>query len=140
MGSAGERPPPGLVGAAVGVSRFGLDDGGAVRDDAFELFDGQVGIGEGDVGGQEHAVLDVVADFFVHPAVEGPDVGVEGGNVVDELVFDVVGSGGEHEGFTDALFVHEGQAQVPVAERFGLVTELGDEGLALLVVQALQGG
>ena len=123
----------------MGVSGLGLDHGGAVGDDLFELLDRQVGVGEGDVGGQEHPVLGDVADLFVHPAVEGPDVGVEGGDVVGELVLDVVGRGGEHEGLVDPLLVHEGQAQVPVAERLGLVAELGDEGLALLVVQALEG-
>ena len=105
----------------MGVPGLGLDDGGAVGHHLLELLDGQIGVGQGDVGRQEHSVLGDVADLFVHPPVEGPDVGVQGGDVVDELVLDVVGRGGEHEGLVDALLVHQGQPQVPVAERLGLV-------------------
>ena len=98
-------------------------------EDDLELLDRQVGVGEGDVGRQEHPVVDDEADLFVHPPVEGADVGVERLDVVGELVLDVVGGGREHQRLVDALLVHERQAQVAVAERLGLVAELGDERL-----------
>ena len=130
-GAAAER----VAAAAVGVARLGLDHGGPVGDDLLELLDGQVGLGQGDVGRQEHPVVGDEADLLVHPAVEGPNVGVEGGDVVGELVLDVVGGRGEHQGLVDPLLVHQGQAQVTVPEGLRLVPEVGDEGLALLVAR-----
>ena len=107
-------------------------------EDDLELLDREVGIGEGDVGREPHPLVDDEADFLVHPAVEGADVRVERLDVVGELVLDVVRGGGEHERLVDALFVHQRQAQVAVAERFRLVAELGDERLALFVTQPLE--
>jgi hypothetical protein len=128
----------GVVGSAVGVSGFGLDDAGAVGDDLFEFGHGEVGVRERDVGGQEHAVVGVVTDFFVHPSVEGADVGVEGRDVVGEFVLDVVGRGGEHDGFVHALFVHEGESQVAVAECFGFVAEVFNECSAFFFAQSFE--
>ena len=50
-------PPEGVVRPAVGVARLDLDHGGPVGHDLLELLDGQVGVGQGDVGRQEHAPL-----------------------------------------------------------------------------------
>ena len=123
-GSASERPPNGLSRAAVRVAGLGLDRGRALVEHDLELLDRELGIGERDVGREPHAALGDEADLFVHPAVEGADVGVERVDVVGELVLDVVGGGREHERLVDALLVHQRQAQVAVAERLRLVAEL----------------
>src|SRR5579883_3150333 len=69
----GHRPAPEGVGAAaVGVARFGLDDGGTLAQDDLELLDGELRVGKRDIGRQPHAVLDDETDLFVHPAVERP--------------------------------------------------------------------
>ena len=127
--------PEGVGSSAVGVTRLDLNQGGPVGHHLLQLGHGQLGIGQGDVGRQEHAPLGDITHLLVHPAVEGPDVGIEGRDVVGELVLDVVGRRGKHERLVDALVVHQGQAQVTVAERLGLVAELRDELLPLLVVQ-----
>ena len=128
----------GVVPPAVGVAGLELDDGGALVEDGVELGHGEIDVGEGDVGREEHAVPVGEPHLLVHPSVEGPDVGVEGLDVVGQLVLDVVGGRGIHEGRLDALVVHQGQAEVAVPIGLALLAELCDQLPPLVLGQPLQ--
>ena len=120
------------------VAALDLDERRALRHDRLELLHREVDVGERDVGREEQAVLVRVADLFVDPAVERPRVRVHRVDAIGELELDVVRGVGIHERGLDALAVHQREAEIAVAVRLRHVAELGDELLALVVVETLQ--
>jgi hypothetical protein len=66
---------------------------------------------------REDPAVGAVAPFLLEPPVEGPEAGVGEPDVVDQVLLDGHGEGGEHEGRLDALLVHQRDPRGRIGER-----------------------